>query len=61
MLEYLEILKGFPEELREPMLKLIESIENRIYSRLEVTKEDFLALRNAIGELVEAQRRSEER
>jgi len=61
MLEYIEILESFPEELREPMLKLIGSVEDRILSRLEVTKGDFLSLRDAIKELAEAQRKSEER
>ncbi|MCD6506319.1 DUF3782 domain-containing protein [Candidatus Poribacteria bacterium] len=61
MLEYIEILESFPEELREPMLKLIGSVEDRILSRLEVTRGDFLSLRDAIKELAEAQRKSEER
>jgi hypothetical protein len=61
MWEYLEILENIPKELREPVARLADSLENRLRSEFSVTRLDFERLEYAITELAQAQKRTEER
>ena len=59
MSDYLEILEEMPEELRGPMGRLMQRLEDRLIARLAVRREDFIELRRAVEELAEAQARTE--
>ncbi|MBM3237183.1 DUF3782 domain-containing protein [Candidatus Poribacteria bacterium] len=61
MWEYLEILENIPKELREPVARLADSLENRLRSEFSVTRLDFERLEQAVTELAQAQKRTEER
>ncbi|MFQ6041365.1 MAG: hypothetical protein ACE5PV_10955, partial [Candidatus Poribacteria bacterium] len=61
MQEYLEILESIPEELRKPVARLVESVENRLRSEFSVTRQDFERLEHAITDLAQAQERTEKR
>ena len=60
MPEYYEILEELPEQIRRPLARLIDRIEERVRS-LELTREGFDRLRRAVEELMEAHRKSDER
>lgn len=51
MAEYYELLVELPEEIRKPLAKLIDRIEERLRS-LELTREEFNRLRRAVEELI---------
>jgi len=61
MREHLEILESIPKELREPVVRLVESVENRLRSEFSVTRLDFERLEHAVTELAQAQKRTEKR
>jgi hypothetical protein len=58
---YLEIMEEFPAELRKPLLRLIDTVLVRLKEEFAVRREDFVELRSAVRELIEAQKRTEER
>ncbi|NOX63456.1 MAG: hypothetical protein GXP42_16150 [Chloroflexi bacterium] len=60
-MSYASAISKFPEELRLPMLELIESVEEHMRAQLAVRREDFDALRESVLELTEAQKYSEKR
>ena len=54
---YSDLIARFPEEVRWPMMELIDHLREDLART--VTREDFSELRKAFGELVEAQSRTE--
>lgn len=58
---YADILEEFPNELQRPVLRLVDAMMERARMEFTVKREDFDKLRSAIVELVEAQKRTEER
>ena len=56
---YASALEAAPPELRMPLLRFAEAMEERMREQLAVRREDFDALRNTVYELAEAQRRTE--
>ena len=56
----LDIL-DLPPELQRPMIRLIESFRQSLYAELAIRREDFDRLRDAVVELAEAQKRTEQR
>ena len=58
---YADILEQFPIELQRPMLLLVDAMMERARDEFAVRREEFDKLRSAIVELVEAQKRTEER
>ena len=60
-MRYAAALQNLPQELRLPMLGLIEAVEDNMRAQLAVRREDFDALRTTVEELATAQRRTEQR
>lgn len=58
---YADILEQFPIELQKPVLRLVDAMMERAREEFAVRREEFDKLRSAIVELVEAQKRTEER
>ena len=56
----LDIL-DLPPELQRPMIRLIESFRQSLHAELAVRREDFDRLSDAVVELAEAQKRTEQR
>lgn len=56
---YASALEAAPPELRMPLLRFAEAMEERMREQLAVRREDFDALRNTVYELGEAQKRTE--
>jgi hypothetical protein len=61
MYEYLEILEELPSDLRKPIARLIDAMEDNLRKQVAVSREDFSELKRAVEELAKAQRRTEER
>ncbi len=57
--ELLEAFEELPQELRPPLLKVVRAIQRVVGE--SVKRDDFLELKAVVGELAEAQRRTEER
>jgi uncharacterized protein YoxC len=58
---YSAVLEDLPPELQLPMLRILETVEARMRNELAVRREDFDALRNTVGDLAQAQQRTEQR
>ena len=58
---YAHLIEKLPEELRFPMLELVEGVEETMREQLAVRRQDFVELRVAVGELAQAQARTEQR
>jgi len=58
---YLEIMDEFPAELRKPLVRLVDIVLLRLREEFAVKREDFAEVRNALRELADAQKRTEER
>ena len=61
LMEYLQILEIFSKELREPVAKLIERVENQLRSEFRITRQDFEHLDHTMGDLVQGQHRTGQR
>ncbi len=57
---YAHLIEKLPEELRFPMLELVEGVEETLREKLAVRREDFVELRVAVGEQAQAQARIEQ-
>jgi myosin heavy subunit len=58
---YVSLIRNLPTEMQLPILELVENVEANLRAELSVRREDFDQLRNVVGELAEAQRRTEQR
>ncbi|MBC7228141.1 MAG: hypothetical protein H5T61_13085 [Thermoflexales bacterium] len=59
MVGYAQILQRVPQEWRMTFLELTEAMEQHLREQLAVRREDFIALSDAVRDLVRAQARSE--
>jgi len=57
---YVDIMGEFPRELQKPLLRLVDAMMERVKEEYAVRREDFGKLRDAIAELAQAQKRTEE-
>ena len=58
-MSYAHLIEKLPEELRFPMLELVEGVEETMREQLAVRRQDFVELKVAVGELAQAQARTE--
>ena len=60
-MNYAEIIASLPQDLQMPMLKLVEAVERDLREQLAVRRQDIDDLQAVVGELAEAQKRTEQR
>lgn len=60
-MSYVTIVQDLPPEFQLTMLKLVEAVEQNMREQLAVRREDFDELKATVQELVEAQKRTEQR
>ena len=58
---YAPILRNLPDDMRMPMLELVEAIEQNMRAELAARREDFDTLQATVAELAAAQARTEQR
>ncbi|MCL4825944.1 MAG: hypothetical protein KJZ95_01175, partial [Caldilinea sp.] len=58
---YTAIVQQMPDEIRMPMLELVETLQQDMRAQYAVRREDFDELRAAVLELAAAQKRTEQR
>lgn len=61
MASLVAIAQRMPQEMQLPMLEFAEIIEQNMRAEIAVRREDFAALREAVRELADAQKRTEQR
>ncbi|MBI2875722.1 MAG: DUF3782 domain-containing protein [Candidatus Tectomicrobia bacterium] len=59
--QYMEALQGVPSEWQPTILRMVDLIKEDVLSQVTVRREEFLDLKAAVEDLVQAQKRTEER